>query len=303
MRSHLFLVFFFRVACKQGCEGARGNSTEGARGNGAMVLVIAIEGNIGSGKSELLRALLLLDWFVILEPVEQWGETLKLFYEDPKTHAFAFQKRILECAVEARLKGVAAAKAAGHSVVFVERSFLGAHVFVQAARENGHFTQKQFLDYEELEQSLVQTLPRDAQVHTRVLVSTPVDVCCRRIQRRDREGEKSGPLMANDTSQHAYIRQIARLQEVIFSNEGMIVVGGQSTPAQIAAQVLHILNLPGARLSNDDAPIAASGDATGAASGDASGAASGSGQGGGGDGDARGDARALDTPAAADLHE
>jgi deoxyadenosine/deoxycytidine kinase len=208
------------------------------------VQVIAVEGNVGSGKSELLHELRRRGYFTVPEPVERWGGTLKRFYENPERYSYLFQTRILACAVGARLDGVAQAKADGHSVIFVERSFLGAHVFVEASRLNGHFTSEELTTYKQLERQFVQFMPAESQVAMRVLVTTPVDVCCRRIMDRDRVGESSGPLMEDYRAKRKYIQQIADLQHRYFVGEGMVVVRGEQAPASIADSVLELLRLP-----------------------------------------------------------
>ena len=61
-------------------------------------MIIAIEGNIGSGKSTQLNKLLKLDKYnIVKENVEEWVENgwLQDFYENPKENSFRFQMRVL----------------------------------------------------------------------------------------------------------------------------------------------------------------------------------------------------------------
>jgi deoxyguanosine kinase len=56
--------------------------------------LISIEGNIGSGKSSLLRNL--SDKHkVIPEPVEDWGQCLTKYYEEPRKHAYELQMKAM----------------------------------------------------------------------------------------------------------------------------------------------------------------------------------------------------------------
>ena len=59
-------------------------------------MIISIEGNIGSGKSTQLDYLK-NKYIVKYENVETWKAEgwLKVYYENPKYHAFSFQMRVM----------------------------------------------------------------------------------------------------------------------------------------------------------------------------------------------------------------
>ena len=57
---------------------------------------IVIDGNIGCGKSTLIQKLKDYGITVYGEPVEEWTEWLKLFYNDPKSYSFGFQLQVLK---------------------------------------------------------------------------------------------------------------------------------------------------------------------------------------------------------------
>lgn len=57
-------------------------------------MLISIEGNIGTGKTTLLKSLQNNKYKHVYEPVDEWGKWLKLFYED-KRNAFGFNMKIL----------------------------------------------------------------------------------------------------------------------------------------------------------------------------------------------------------------
>jgi len=206
--------------------------------------VYAVEGNVGSGKSELLHALGQRGYFVVPEPIPMWGDTLKAFYDDPSRNSYLFQTRILVCAVEARLKGLEIARAQGHEVVFVERSFLGAQVFVDAARDNGSFSDAEYETYKMLERNMIKSLPPDGHVQLRAIVDTDVATCCSRIKARGRVGEDSGPLMSTDAEKRDYIQQIEVIQNRIFGTEALVRLPGQDSPDHIAERLLSHLRLP-----------------------------------------------------------
>jgi len=89
---------------------------------------VVVEGEIGAGKTELIRGMGAalaargLAVCTILEPVAQWHETgaLQRFYADPARHAYAFQTFVFATRVLAIAAAVEAAPAA--DVYLLERS-------------------------------------------------------------------------------------------------------------------------------------------------------------------------------------
>lgn len=60
-----------------------------------MVYIVTIMGNIGSGKSTLMRRLEEQGYFVIQEPINQWVKWLDCFYKNPAAYAYSFQMKVL----------------------------------------------------------------------------------------------------------------------------------------------------------------------------------------------------------------
>ena len=60
-------------------------------------MIISIGGNIGSGKSTIIKKIKSHYTTIrcIPEPIDEWGEWLGKFYEDPKKYALGFQLKIL----------------------------------------------------------------------------------------------------------------------------------------------------------------------------------------------------------------
>ena len=59
---------------------------------------IVFDGNIGCGKSSILKLLVdksAIDLHVYNEPLNDWSKWLELFYSDMKKYSFGFQMRVL----------------------------------------------------------------------------------------------------------------------------------------------------------------------------------------------------------------
>lgn len=137
---------------------------------------IAVEGNIGAGKSGVLEALAGSDsgrfGKIYREPVEQWD--LDAFYENPKKHGLVFSLRVLASFDEPYRQ----------DRCVVERCPLSCrHVFTQLLFNDGCLSQSEwdvFKDYADL----LGWAP-DAIVY----VDTPAHVCMERIKGRGRACE------------------------------------------------------------------------------------------------------------------
>ena len=58
--------------------------------------LIVISGNIGSGKSTVLRELQSHGYKCVQEPIDKWQPWLNLFYEEPQKYSLEFQLQILK---------------------------------------------------------------------------------------------------------------------------------------------------------------------------------------------------------------
>lgn len=135
---------------------------------------VAIEGNIGAGKSSILAELRRRRWSTWQEPVEAWD--LDGFYADPSRHAFEFSLNVLHsfCSVPNAEDGT----------VVVERCPLACrHVFTQLLVNDGHLSQVQWTAFKEAADVL--GWAPDAIVY----VDVPVGVCLERIKTRGRRCE------------------------------------------------------------------------------------------------------------------
>lgn len=133
---------------------------------------IAIEGNIGSGKSTVLRGLVWkVNARVHLEPVGAWAGLLERFYADPVTGAMDMQVRVLIDFSK---------KADDGDLHIIERCPLSSHhVFAALAFQKGWLTDAQWSAYKQMYATL--GWEPDAIIY----IDTPVDQCFERAHSRD----------------------------------------------------------------------------------------------------------------------
>ncbi len=147
-------------------------------------MIIAIEGNIGSGKTTLSYEFKHKGWQVLKEPVDQWHingrNMLDAYYEKPKEMAYLFQQVTLSTKTKQLLTL--------HSADWcLDRSLAADLLFAKLQHKNGYFTDLQFAVYEEIYQVCKSVTP---VVDYYIYLKTPVDICMERIKRRDRSCEQ-----------------------------------------------------------------------------------------------------------------
>lgn len=169
-------------------------------------ILISIEGDIGAGKSTLIKQLREAhpDWHFIDEPVSTWlelknerGENLlELFYKDQNEYAYMFQN----CAVLSRARNIQQAvrewkgacvenpALAAHNVFVTERCLeTDYHVFAQMMYDSGRMGVLEWTLYKMwYEFALQNSYPLRGVIH----VATPPEVCKERIGIRGRKEEE-----------------------------------------------------------------------------------------------------------------
>ena len=146
--------------------------------------MIAVHGNIGSGKSTLIKRLSMIDerFKIYLEPVETWqsvGDLLNLLYSDPYTYAFKFQT----LALITRLKQYSEfVDNKDNKIMVWERGCESDKIFQSILTKRGYLTQ---LDNDILKESYkpIATL--------NIYIRTPPEVCLHRILSRGRTEENN----------------------------------------------------------------------------------------------------------------
>lgn len=186
---------------------------------------VCIEGNIGSGKSTAIHGFSRLrpDVPVYPEQVEEWGELLGMFYDDPAQWALALQLRALLSF------GPPAVCAAPCCVV--ERSPVSCrHVFAQMLFNEHKMSQaewdvfKRYCDALGWAPDLV------------VYIETPPEVCYERMKRRARDSEAGVELQ--------YIKRLDFQYETMlrYSSAPVVRLDGRLPPAELAARIADLVD-------------------------------------------------------------
>lgn len=162
--------------------------------------IISIEGNIGSGKSTLLANLQEKfknkNIIFLREPVDEWelikdayGKTmLEIYYEDPKTNAFAFQMM----AFISRLKLLKeTVKQNPNAIIVTERClYTDKMVFAKMSFDLGNIKTEHHQIYLQWFDEFVDDFPLEKIIY----VKTNPEICYERILKRLREGEDNIPM-------------------------------------------------------------------------------------------------------------
>lgn len=212
---------------------------------------ICIEGNIGSGKSTLIKSLEKPHGYEVYpEPVQQrWGQFLPILYKDPARWGMCFQMEVLDWfhslketfnqhagRVADKLKDAREKKSGQQNIwiskqdlIIVERSPQSAfEIFTLNLHDCGLLT--------DWEKSLLLrfyhlTRWRPAKVF---YLRTPPEICCQRIKERSRKGE--------DSVDEPLIQQLHNKHEDLYLNqENVVVIDGTAEQKTVLSQLLKEL--------------------------------------------------------------
>ena len=184
---------------------------------------IAIEGNIGAGKSECMAALAeeFPDLPCFPEPIDEWTALLDLFYKSPRKWAFAFALKVLMTFREP----------AKHNTCLVERSPLTTrHVFSHIQFSEGVLTGPEWELFKEYWDVL------GWHPDAIVFVDTPPDICLERIERRGRACEAALDIHTLNRIAFQY-ENMLRFCDACPDTCRVLRVSGDQHPDAVKAQV------------------------------------------------------------------
>lgn len=159
--------------------------------------IISIEGNIGSGKSTIVRNLEkkffnLNDYVFLKEPVHIWetikdkeGKTiLEKFYQNPEKYAFAFQ--VMAYATRSTILQDAIRNNPNCKYILCERSLEADNqIFAKMLNDDNKMESVEYEIYEYFYKTRKQDMDLDAVIY----IDADASVCLNRIKKRDRNGE------------------------------------------------------------------------------------------------------------------
>lgn len=160
------------------------SQSKGVEGSAEVKKFVAVAGNIGVGKSTLVRLLSnCLGWQPFYEP-EAENPYLPDFYQDMR--AWAFQSQVFF--LSRRLKSHQSLINCPTSAVQDRSVYEDAEVFAANLYQQGMMTERDYHCYGELYQTLIAFLPPPDLV---IYLRANVDTLIQRISRRDRKYERS----------------------------------------------------------------------------------------------------------------
>ena len=179
--------------------------------------VYALEGNIGAGKTTILKILEkhFKDVEFIEEPVKKWQNLggmnlLDSFYKDPQRWGFSFEFYSMLTKIQALLKAADSDK----QIVIIERSILSNKIFMDLSNELGKLDKMEYCMLLNTYKFYLENVY--PQIQGIIYLDTPVDECIKRITKRNRGEECS--------IEKSYLEAIKKKMDELANSSTMIVI-------------------------------------------------------------------------------
>ena len=174
------------------------------------VILVSIEGNIGAGKSTLVKKIQEcstssdIDMICLQEPVDEWNEIkdengvtiLENFYQDQTKYAFSFQmmayitrlKRLMDTIDEHTQTQSKTNNRNRKTIIVMERSlWTDKNIFAKMLYDDGKIGKMEYEIYNRWFNVFIEKIPPINVVYLKV----PPSTCKERIQVRNRKGEEN----------------------------------------------------------------------------------------------------------------
>ena len=179
--------------------------------------IYALEGNIGAGKTTVLKMLAknFKDVEFVEEPVKEWQNLggmnlLDSFYSNPQRWGFSFEFYSMLTKIQALLKAADSDK----PIIIIERSILSNKVFMDLSKELGKLDKMEYCMLMNIYNFYLENIY--PQISGILYLDTPVDECMKRITKRNR-GEECG-------IERSYLEALKRKFDELANSSTMIVV-------------------------------------------------------------------------------
>jgi deoxyadenosine/deoxycytidine kinase len=196
-------------------------------------MIICINGNIGSGKSTVLKKLQAAGFAVYFEGIDRgaWCNLLGKYYDNPKEYSYLFQTVVLADMKE--LYDMISSKHKENEIVFVERSHIDCLAFCKLIRDEGNMKEEEF----EVFKRLLNLLYVSPDMHITIKVSPKI--CLDRLLYRGRGSETSVSLN--------YLEKVDKyttecLNMGICVSKKYVIDGKGKSPNEVRDQILDIVN-------------------------------------------------------------
>lgn len=196
-------------------------------------MFIAVEGNMGAGKTTLIQELVrLLGAELLPEPVDSptFAALLERYYEAPRRWGLSFQLDTIRARVVAQRETEA-------SVSLQDRSVIGDAIFAEVAYRQGFMDDTEYAVYDSLRQALTHDLPAPDLV---LYLRAEPETCHERIGLRARSCEHGVPLDYLRALHEAHERMAERHAERLL----LLPWEEFRSPREVAREVSLLLGLP-----------------------------------------------------------
>ena len=199
-----------------------------------MVFIISIDGNIGAGKTTLIKQLD-KDPFIltITEPVEEWEDLLFKVTINPKKYAFILQQKVMNFYKNVNIFIDLNKNRKDIKFIIVERSACTAlSVFSKYYLDQKALTQKQYKRISFLYQKY------SISFNYHLLIVCNPSICLKHIKKRNKDYERT---LSLKFLKHLHLYQMD-MYKITISKKNTKIVNNNATFKHLYHQVLQFLN-------------------------------------------------------------
>lgn len=164
---------------------------------------IVIDGNIGCGKTTLLKNLRINNAHILLEDVDDWKKDgiLDKYYENPKKMAFIFQMKVAISHLK-NIKSLIEKHGKDITIISERSTYSCFHIFTRMLEKVGFMTEDEIKIHKEL------CLDCCVKPDIYLYLKTDVDIAIERIKRRNRESNISRDYLEDLNNQYELLKYI-----------------------------------------------------------------------------------------------
>jgi len=206
-------------------------------------MIFTIEGNIGSGKTTILKELEALKFgkrhIVVYEQVKEWADMkdkdgndiLSLFYKDKIKYSYIFQSYVLFSRINHLVQTI---KNNPDAVIICERCHLtDLYVFAKSLYESNDLSEIEWNVYNLWHKQLRELL--SIRLDGIIYIKTDPEVCYERIKQRNRNGESGIPMDYLKVLDEKHNEWLLKHHNVNWSEDIYydVILDGENTPVPV----------------------------------------------------------------------